>query len=153
MCCNLEQGNGEAACSVFDAALQSEKLKEDTRALAVLYIQYARFLDQVSKLRIMICWLLICWSSGNAGQGFFHNYLVVLCPDVLIELDSLQVLKCEDKAREVYMTALDHLPTSRVLWEVLVDIVETGRLCSETFFLHFDKIVNHVIYVLRDGRC
>ena len=43
------QGNLEAACSVFDAALQSEKTKEDSRALTILYIQYARFLDQVSR--------------------------------------------------------------------------------------------------------
>lgn len=46
-----EQGNAEAACAVLDAALQSEKLKEESRALTVLYIQYARFLDQVSKLQ------------------------------------------------------------------------------------------------------
>lgn len=41
------QGNVEAACSVFDSALELEKIKEDVRALAVLYVQYARFLDQV----------------------------------------------------------------------------------------------------------
>lgn len=45
----LCQGNLEAACSVFDAALHSEKTKEDSRALTILYIQYARFLDQVSE--------------------------------------------------------------------------------------------------------
>jgi pre-mRNA-processing factor 39 len=43
------QGNLEAACSIFDSARELEKIKEDTRALAVLYIQYARFLDQVMK--------------------------------------------------------------------------------------------------------
>lgn len=42
------QGNEEIACSLFDTALELEKFKEDTRALAVVYIQYARFLDQVS---------------------------------------------------------------------------------------------------------
>lgn len=41
------QGNVEAAISIFDSALTLEKFKEDSRALAVLYIQYARFLDQV----------------------------------------------------------------------------------------------------------
>lgn len=41
------QGNDEAACSIFESASELEKIKEDSRARAVLYIQYARFLDQV----------------------------------------------------------------------------------------------------------
>ena len=40
------QYNSMAVCSVFDSAL--EDFEKDTRALAVLYIQYARFLDQVN---------------------------------------------------------------------------------------------------------
>nr|XP_024363656.1 pre-mRNA-processing factor 39-like isoform X2 [Physcomitrium patens] len=43
------QGNDEAACSIFESASELEKIKEDSRARAVLYIQYARFLDQVLK--------------------------------------------------------------------------------------------------------
>jgi hypothetical protein len=131
MCCNFEQGNGEAACSVFDAALQSEKLKEDSRALAVLYIQYARFLDQVSKLRIcriFICFW-ICGSSGEAGQVSFSIMQLSCVLTCWLSLIPLQVLNREDKAREVYMTALDHLPTSKVLWEVLVDFVESELVC------------------------
>lgn len=41
------QGNGDTACSLFESALELGKIKEDSRARAVLYIQYARFLDQV----------------------------------------------------------------------------------------------------------
>lgn len=57
------QGNSEAACAVFDAALQSEKLKEDSRALAVLYIQYSRFLDQVREMGTVD----ICFNCGYFG--------------------------------------------------------------------------------------
>ncbi|KAG0572900.1 hypothetical protein KC19_VG133400 [Ceratodon purpureus] len=101
------QGNREAACSVFDAALQSEKLKEDSRALAVLYIQYARFLDQV--------------------------------------------LKCEDKAREVYMTALDHLPTSKVLWEAAI-FFEATHVSRRENVQRVDALVEQASIPLRpDG--
>jgi hypothetical protein len=43
----LVQGNIEAACSAYEAALQLEKAKEESRAFPILSIQYARFLDQV----------------------------------------------------------------------------------------------------------
>ena len=71
------------------------------------------------------------WVEWGGWSGFFLNHSVVLCSDLLVEFDPLQVLNCEDKAREVYMTALDHLPTSKVLWEVLVDFVEIEQLWSE----------------------
>ncbi|KAG0613938.1 hypothetical protein M758_6G139200 [Ceratodon purpureus] len=71
------QGNEEVAVTLFDSALELEKIKEDSRALAVLYIQYARFLDQV--------------------------------------------MKSPEKARKVYSTALDRLPTSKILWEAVIN--------------------------------
>lgn len=67
--CNVfEQGNLEAACSVFDAALQSEKTKEDSRALAILYIQYARFLDRVC-YRYMVA----------VSQPIYYNDIISHC--------------------------------------------------------------------------
>lgn len=41
------QGNVEAAIKLFTTAIEAEKAKEESRALSLLYIQYARFLDQV----------------------------------------------------------------------------------------------------------
>ncbi|XP_024366580.1 pre-mRNA-processing factor 39-1 isoform X4 [Physcomitrium patens] len=71
------QGNGDTACSLFESALELGKIKEDSRARAVLYIQYARFLDQV--------------------------------------------LKSPEKARKVYSTALDSLPSSKTLLEAVTN--------------------------------
>lgn len=48
------QGNPEAATSLFVSAIEAEKAKEESRALPLLYIQYARFLDQVMTFKIMI---------------------------------------------------------------------------------------------------
>ncbi|BBN13071.1 pre-mRNA-processing factor 39 [Marchantia polymorpha subsp. ruderalis] len=70
------QGNPEAATSLFVSAIEAEKAKEESRALPLLYIQYARFLDQI------------------IGRT--------------------------DQAREVYMEAVSHLPTSKVLWEAVI---------------------------------
>lgn len=78
------QGNLEAACSVFDAALQSEKTKEDSRALTILYIQYARFLDQVSKavniLQAHCCtfFIVIYYFSELSELNFSHTHQVVV---------------------------------------------------------------------------
>eukprot|EP00250_Pteridium_aquilinum_P020126 c24712_g1_i4 orf=1655-3397(+) len=41
------QGNPEGACAVFTSAIEYEKSKEESRSLPFLFIQYARFLDQV----------------------------------------------------------------------------------------------------------
>lgn len=101
------QGNAEAACAVLDAALQSEKLKEESRALTVLYIQYARFLDQV--------------------------------------------LRSEDKARELFTTALDHLPTSKALWEAAI-YFEVSHTTGEEQVYRVDALVERASAPLRpDG--
>ncbi|CAM6096792.1 unnamed protein product [Calypogeia fissa] len=42
------QGNAEAAIKIFTSVIEVEKAKEESRALPLLYIQYARFLDQVA---------------------------------------------------------------------------------------------------------
>ncbi|MCO5600784.1 hypothetical protein L7F22_054899 [Adiantum nelumboides] len=43
------QGNTEGACAVFISAIEYEKSKEESRSLPFLFIQYARFLDQVAQ--------------------------------------------------------------------------------------------------------
>ncbi|KAI5071002.1 hypothetical protein GOP47_0013253 [Adiantum capillus-veneris] len=43
------QGNTEGACAVFTSAIEYEKSKEESRSLPFLFIQYARFLDQVAE--------------------------------------------------------------------------------------------------------
>lgn len=43
----FRQGNAEGACAVFTSAIEYEKSKEESRSLPFLFIQYARFLDQV----------------------------------------------------------------------------------------------------------
>ncbi|KAL2623375.1 hypothetical protein R1flu_003580 [Riccia fluitans] len=70
------QGNPDSAISVFTTAIETEKAKEETRALPLLHIQYARFFDQI---------------MGKT-----------------------------DQAREVYTAALEHLPTSKTLWEAAI---------------------------------
>ncbi len=62
----LVQGNIEAACSAYEAALQLEKAKEESRAFPILSIQYARFLDQVCNRFLLLAFF--------AGLDLIYNY-------------------------------------------------------------------------------
>jgi hypothetical protein len=88
----LVQGNIEAACSAYEAALQLEKAKEESRAFPILSIQYARFLDQVHNQFLLLAFFagldLIYNCAGcvvgyhqftSSATKFLCSWLVFIC--------------------------------------------------------------------------
>eukprot|EP00249_Psilotum_nudum_P022185 c28411_g1_i1 orf=1180-2937(+) len=109
------QGNIEGASSIFESAIELEKSKEESRTLPFLFIQYARFLDEVAfrieKAREVMRTALelmplskMLWETAIHFESFHQGNKAVDYIDSLVEEataptrhDGSQVLSAADR--------------------------------------------------------